>query len=432
VDNDGWPDLLITGYRRQVLLRNRGGKQFEDVSAASGIAANSWGTSASFFDADRDGRLDLLLASYVKFGPGSPEYMDRNGVKITLGPDAYDAEKLRYFRNLGGLRFREQTREAGFHTSGGKGFGTAVADFDNDGDDDVYVANDEQPGNLFVNDGRGRFTDHGVESGTALSSTGKRQGGMGTAWADWDNDGLFDLIVTTFTQEAKSMYHNDGGGFFTDHSYLSQVTQGIMPFVGFGVLFADVNRDGYLDLAMVNGHVEDLIRHVDPSVDYPQPMKLFINRKNGTFEDATQTTGDGFQRTIVGRALAMADWDNDGDVDMLAADLEGPPVLLRNDTPPGAAHWLGLQMVGGPRSNRMALGARVSVKSALGTQHREVRTDGSYLSSHDPRAFFGLGADTVAEEVTVRWPSGAKQSARSLQPDRYYRWVEGQQPVPAP
>jgi hypothetical protein len=432
VDNDGWPDLLVTGYRKQVLLRNENGRRFIDVTAGSGIAAESWGTSASFFDGDGDGRVDLLLGSYVKFGPGSPEFMDRNGVKITLGPDAYPAEKLRYFRNLGGFRFRDQTREAGFHFSRGKCFGTAVADFDDDGDEDVYVANDEMPGNLFVNDGHGRFTDRGVESGTALSSTGKRQGGMGVAWGDWDNDLRADLVVTTFTQEPKSLYHNDGGGYFSDRSYLSQVTQGLMPWVGFGVLFADVNKDGYLDLAMVNGHVEDLIHQVDPANDYPQPMKLFINRRDGTFEDASGTTGNGFRRSIVGRALAVADWDNDGDPDFLAADLEGSPVLLRNDAPPSGAHWLGLHLVGGPKSNRMAIGARVTVKSALGRQLREVHTDGSYLSAHDPRVLFGLGSDPKVDEVTVRWPDGKTQTARGIQPDRYYRWQEGQQPAPLP
>jgi hypothetical protein len=405
--------------------------------------SDTWGTSASFFDADRDGLVDLLLGSYVKFGPGSPEFMNRNGVRITLGPDAYPAEPLRYFRNLGGLHFHEETRAAGFHVSRGKCFGTAVADFNDDGAADVYVANDEMPGNLFVNDGSGQFTDRGVESGTALSGAGRRQGGMGVAWGDWDNDLRPDLVVTTFTQEPKSMYHNDGGGLFSDRSYTSQVTQGLIPWVGFGVLFADVNRDGYLDLAMVNGHVEDLIRQVDPANDYAQPMKLFINRAGGTFEDASETTGDGFRRAIVGRALAEADWDNDGDPDLLAADLEGPPVLLRNEAPAGAAHWLGLHLIGTGKSNRMALGARVTVTSGAPEadprpspgrrtrQLRELHTDGSYLSAHDPRALFGLGADAAGQDVEVRWPDGKIQTARGIRPDRYYQWQEGQQPVPA-
>jgi enediyne biosynthesis protein E4 len=430
VDNDGWPDLFITGYHRQVLLRNEDGKRFVDAGSRGGVAANTWGTSAGFFDADHDGLVDLLLGNYVIFGPGSPEFINQSGVKLTLGPDVYDGEKLRYFHNLGGFRFRDETHAAGFDATRGKDFGIAAADFDNDGDDDVYVANDGMPANLFINDGHGHFVDRGVESGTALSGNGKRQNGMGATWGDWDNDLRPDLVVTTYAQQAKSMYHNDGEGFFTDQSHLAQVTQGIMPWVAFGVVFADVNKDGYLDLAMVNGHVQDLIHKVDPTNDYRQPMKLFINRKNGTFEDASEITGDGFRRVIVGRALAVADWDNDGDPDLLAADLEGPPVLLRNDAPP-AGHWLGLQMVGGAKSNRMAIGARITVKSALGRQLREVRTDGSYLSAQDSRVLFGLGADTVVEEVNVRWPDGMQQKVTGLQPDRYYRWEEGRQPVAA-
>lgn len=426
VDNDGWPDLLITGYGKQILLRNEGGKRFADVTARTGIASRSWGTSASFFDADADGRLDLLLGSYVKFGPGSPEFMDRNGVKITLGPDAYEAEQLRYFHNRGGLRFEERTREAGFHVSRGRTFGLAACDLDGDGDEDVYAANDEMPGNLFVNDGRGRFTDQGTESGTALSGNGKRQGGMGTAWGDFNNDLRPDLIVTTFTQEPKSLYRNDGRGFFTEVSHSTQLTQNLLPWVGFGVVFADVNLDGLQDVAMVNGHVEDLIHQVDPSNDYPQPMKLFINR-GGRFEDISESSGDGFRRSIVGRALAVADYDNDGDPDFLAADLEGQPLLLRCDQVHGG-RWIGFDLQGASRSNRMAIGARVTIRSSIGQQTREVRTDGSYLAAHDPRVRFGIMADTKIEEVEVRWPGGQIQKARNLEPNRYYRWKQGAAP----
>lgn len=426
VDNDGWPDMLITGYGKQLLLRNERGKRFSDATAGSGVRASSWGTSASFFDADRDGQLDLLLGSYVKFGPGSPEFMNRNGVQITLGPDAYDAEDLRFYRGLGGFRFAERTREAGFHVSRGRNFGVAASDFDADGDDDVYVANDEMPGNLFLNDGKGRFTDIGTESGTALSGNGKRQGGMGTAWGDFNNDLRPDLIVTTFTQEPKSLYRNDGRRFFTEVSHTTQLTQNLLPWVGFGVVFLDFNLDGLLDVAMVNGHVEDLIHRVDPSNDYPQPMKLFANR-GSIFEDISRASGDGFNRSIVGRALAMADYDSDGDPDLLAADLEGQPVLLQCNQVHGG-RWVGFELRGGPQSNRMALGARVVLRTASGQQLREVRTDGSYLSAHDPRVLFGLMAESVVEEVEVRWPSGRIQRTRDLQPGSYYRWEEGKPP----
>lgn len=426
LDNDGWPDLLITGYERQLLFRNDRGRRFSDVTSSSGIVSRSWGTSASFFDADADGRLDLLLGSYVKFGPGSPEFMDRNGVKITLGPDAYEAEELRYFRNQGGFRFEDRTREAGFHVSRGRNFGVAASDLDGDGDEDVYVANDEMPGNLFINDGRGRFKDRGTESGTALSRTGKRQGGMGTAWGDFNNDLRPDLIVTTFTQEPKSLYRNDGRGFFTEVSHTTQLTQNLLPWVGFGVVFVDFNLDGMQDVAMVNGHVEDLIKQVDPSNDYPQPMKLFVNR-GARFEDVSQSSGDGFNRSIVGRALAVADFDNDGDPDLLAADLEGQPLLLECNQVHGG-RWIGFDLRGGAKSNRMAIGAQVTIRSHLGRQRREVRTDGSYLSAHDPRVRFGIMTDSGVEEVEVRWPSGRTEKAQGLQPGSYYRWEEGKPP----
>ena len=428
VDNDGWPDLFLTGYQHVALLRNQGGKKFTDVTAGSGLEDKGWSTSASFFDADRDGRVDLLVGQYVDFGPGSPEFMTRSGVQLTMGPDVYPARKLRFFHNLGGFHFRDDTQAAGFGTTSGKTLGIAACDIDNNGADDVYVANDEMPGNLFVNDGHGHFVDKGTESGTALSGTGRRQGGMGVTWGDYNHDLRPDLLVTTFTQEPKDLYRNDGGGLFTEVSYQAQLSQGILPWVGFGVAFVDVNRDGWPDIAMVNGHVEDLVHQVDSTNDYPQPMKLFLNNRDGTFTDATSTTGDGFQRSIVGRALAVGDFNNDGAPDLLAADLEGSPVLLRNDSPAGA-HWLGLNLVGGAKSNRMAIGARVVLTAGSGPQLRDVRTDGSYLAAHDPRLLFGLGTDTQAQKVEVRWPSGAKQTVSGLQADRYYRWEEGKQPV---
>lgn len=424
IDNDGYPDLLLTGHNRQVLLHNRRGKRFDP---APGVDSATWGTSASFFDSDRDGNLDLLLGSYVKFGPGSPEYMDRQGVKITLGPDAYAAQKLRFWRNMGGLRFLDQTAAAGFAATRGRNFGTAACDFDADGDDDLYVANDEMPGNLFVNDGRGRFTDEGTRSGVALSGAGKRQGGMGVAWGDFNNDQRFDLLVTTFTQEPKSLYRNDGGGFFSEVSYETQLTQGILPLVGFGVVFFDADRDGWADVAMANGHVEDLINQVDPTNDYPQPLKFFRNMA-GRFADETAGAGTGFQRKIVGRALATADYDNDGDIDLLAADLEGEPVLLRNDSA-SSGSWIGLRLEGAGRSNRQAIGAQVVLEAAGTKLSREVRTDGSYLACHDPRILAGLGSAGGTVSVTIRWPDGGKSKAAELLLNQYYRWRQGEAPV---
>ncbi|MBM3459737.1 MAG: CRTAC1 family protein [Armatimonadetes bacterium] len=423
LDNDGYPELLITGYHRQVLFRNDAGRRWVDVTAASGVGSRQWGTSASFFDGDRDGKLDLLVGHYVRFGPGLPEFMNRNGVPITLGPDAYEGDKLRYFRNLGRLQFREQTREAGFHSTRGKNFALGACDFDNDGDDDVYIANDEMPGNLYVNDGRGRFTDRGTESGTALSGTGRRQGGMGVAWGDYNRDGRFDLLVATYTQEPKSLYRNDGAGFFSEQSYETQLTQRILPLVAFGVVWLDANLDGYLDVALVSGHVQDQIQRLDPTSSYPQPMKLFLGQ-DGLFQDVTESSGNGFARSIVGRALAVGDLDNDGDPDLLAADLEGAPVLLRNEST-SVGRWLGLQCWGGRGSNRMAIGARITVRAGEVVQIREVRTDGSYLATQDPRVQVGLGHLDRVDSVEIRWPSGRVERLGSLDLGRYHRVEEG-------
>jgi hypothetical protein len=352
--------------------------------------------------------------------------MDRNGVKITLGPDAYEAEKLQLLMNGKGKGFRDATRESGVDVTRGRCLGIAVADFNDDGRDDFYVANDEMPGNLFQNDGGGRFTDMGVESGTALSVTGKRQGGMGVCWGDYNNDLRSDLLVTTFTQEPKSLYRNDGDGLFSERSYEAGISQSTLLWVGFGTRFLDYDHDGRLDLAMVNGHVEDLVRLVDPLNDYPQPMKLFHNDGNARFSDVTEAAGAGFQKRIVGRALAAADFDRDGDLDLLAADLEGPPVLLRNEGGNRAGNWLMVELKGS-RSNRMALGARVEVRAGEARQVREVRTDGSYLSAHEPAVHFGLGSAPAAAEVLIRWPSGAEQTLRNVRANQLLRVRE---PVP--
>lgn len=415
-DNDGRPDVFLTGYRQKVLLHNEGSGRFAPVSVPA-LDTTTWGSAASFLDANGDGYLDLVAGNYVKFGTGSPEFMLRNGVKITLGPDAYEGEKLQLLINEGGRRFRDATHESGVDVTRGRCLGIAVGDYDADGHDDFYVANDEMPANLFHGDGRGHFRDVGPESGTSVNVQGKRQGGMGVCWGDYNNDLRTDLFVTTFTQEPKSLYRNDGSGFFSERSYEAGISQSTLRWVGFGVSFLDYDNDGDLDLAFVNGHVEDLIHQVDPLNDYAQPIKLFRNKGDGTFADVSESAGPGFQRQIVGRALAVADFDRDGDPDLLAADLEGAPLLLRNEGDGQPGHWLMLQLTG-TRSNQMALGARVEIQAGGARQMREVRTDGSYLSAHDPTVHFGLGAASEADEIRIRWPSGVRQRLTHVRADQ--------------
>jgi hypothetical protein len=416
-DNDGRPDVFLTGYRQKALLHNDGGGKFS-TGKVEGLDTGTWGSAASFFDADADGFVDLIVGNYVKFGPGSPEFMDRNGVQITLGPDAYDGEKLQFLHNERGKLFRDATARSGVGVTRGRCLGISVADFNEDGHADFYVANDEMPANLFQGDGSGKFKDLGVVSGTAVSVHGKRQGGMGTCWGDYNRDGRLDLFVTTFTQEPKSLYRNDGDGLFSERSYEVGISQSTLQWVGFGTQFLDFDHDGLLDLVMTNGHVEDLIRQVDPLNDYPQPLKLFRNLGD-RFADLSENSGPGFQKRVVGRALAVSDFDHDGDLDLLVADLEGSPLLLRNESDTAGRTWLILELRG-TRSNRMALGARVevSVPSETGQVRpvlvREVHTDGSYLSGHDPAVHFGLGRDTGPVNVKIRWPSGEVQELKQV------------------
>jgi hypothetical protein len=421
-DNDGRVDLFLSGYRQKVLLRNLGEGRFAAVSVP-GLDTKTWGSACSFLNANGDAYPDLVVGNYVTFGPGSPEFINRNGVMITLGPDAYQGEKPQLFLNRGGKRFEDATARSGVRVSRGRCLGMAVADYDDDGDDDFYIANDEMPGNLFENDGSGRLTDVGLASGTALSVTGKRLGGMGVTWGDYDSNGRLDLQVTTFTQEPKSLYRSDGGGMFTERSYEAGISQSMLRWVGFGVAFFDADHDGKDDLAIASGHVEDLIKQVDPLNDYPQPLAFFHNQGNGMFADATEQAGPGFQKRIVGRALAAGDYDNDGDVDLLIADLEGAPLLLRNEKGSQAGNWLTLHLEG-TRSNRMALGARVTLKTAAGSQTREVRTDGSYLAARDPRLHFGLGSAATVEEILIRWPSGTRQRLSGIPANQILKVTE--------
>ena len=403
---DGLPDVFLYGYRVKQLFRNVGGGRFLPVELP-GLSRTTWGSSAAFLDANGDGWLDLVSGNYVIFGPGSKEFIDIRGIKITLGPDAYEAEYPQFFLNQGGTAWRDFTEASGVRTSMGRCLGISVCDFDGDGDDDFYIANDEMPANLFENDGAGHFTDRAVVSGTAFSGEGKRQGGMGVAWADYDNNHRFDLLVTTFTHELKSLYQQDPTlpGLFTERSNQAGISQTTKRWVGFGVRFFDADNNGLMDLAMVNGHVEDLIAQIDSLNSYAQPSKFFWNNGDGTFTDATTSMGPGFQKLIVGRALATADFDRDGDVDLLISDREGPVMLLRNEGGNQQGNWINLRLRG-KGGNTQALGARVTVRFGDQERIQEVRTDGSFLCASDPAVHFGLAQATQADEITIRWPDG--------------------------
>ncbi len=416
-DDDGRVDLFFTGHNVTALLRNLGGGRFVDVTDAAGVRLRRWCSSAAFADVNHDGRLDLYVACYVNFGPGMPEFKEIQGVPLSLGPDGYDAQKGVLFLGVGGGRFRDATASAGLTDVHGKGLGVAFADADGDGDDDLYIANDQQPQDFMINDGMGRFRNLADERGVSLSSEGDRQGGMGLDWGDYDGDGRLDLFVATFADEPKSLYRAVDDSLYEHAAGQAGIQAVTRPWVAFGTHFCDLDLDGRLDLVVTNGHVQDWIEKADPGSTYRQVSQVFRNLGAGRFEDMSRQAGPDFQRPVVGRALAVGDVDNDGDMDLLIADLEGRPLLLRNDWPRNGAHWLRVRVEGRP-GNRQALGARITLEATTGRQIREVRTDGSYLAANDPRVHFGLGEAGVVKRLHVRWPGGGERVLTDLPVDR--------------
>jgi enediyne biosynthesis protein E4 len=421
VDGDGRPDLLVTGYRCLRLLLNEGGMKFRDGTAGSGLSTGGWSTSAGFADYDGDGRLDLYVARYLEFGPEQPqlcqigiEPISRQVVQGACGPELYDPQHGSLYRNLGSGRFQDVTRAAGMADAHGRGLGVVWGDIDRDGRADLYVANDRMPADLYHNLGGGRFRNIGVASGTAYNAEGLVQGGMGVDFADLDEDGLPELLVTTFTHEPKSLYHNEGDAHFTEVSALRGIGPAALPRVGFGARFADFDNDSHLDLIMVNGHVVDTAGRIYSDAPYAQPSLLYLGGAE-QFTEATARGGPDLLRAIVGRGLATGDWDNDGRVDVVAMDLEGAPLLLHNQAgAPG--HWLRVRLEaarGGP-----VQGAEVVVHAAGRRWFRRATTGGSYLSASDLRVHVGLGAVPTVDRVEVRWPDGTRQTVAAPPVDR--------------
>ena len=415
-DNDGYDDIYLSGYRTGLLLHNEHGSGFRDVTAAMGLKPQPWGTSAAFGDLDGDGFLDLYVANYVAFDPRksmpfctvkTPHGM----VKTGCGPESFPALKGVLYRNLHGRRFEDVTEAWGLNAQSGKGLGAAMADYSGRGHLGLAIANDEMNGDLFQNSGNGRFKNVGQASGTAVGADGSNHGGMGVDWGDYDNDGRLDLFVATYTGESKDLYHNDGSGLFTDDALSSGMSRTDLNMVAFGCKFFDADNSGWLDLIVSNGHTADNINQfwaLKGYTTYRQPTQLFRNLgailNVGKFGDLSPVAGPDFQRPILGRGLAVGDYDNDGRVDALVVDSDGSPLLLHNDSAP-VGHWLSLTLRG-TKSNRDGYGARVTVRAGMLTQTRLCHADGSYLSSSDKRVHIGLGTALRADTVTIHWPSG--------------------------
>lgn len=389
-DGDGYRDLFVTGYQHNVLYRNQGDGTFRDATAKAGLRVPGWGASAGFFDYDNDGDLDLLVTRYVEWSPQSnPVCGDRvPGQRAYCHPNHFAPSTSLLFRNNGNGAFTDVSGPAGFARAPGKALGLAFADFDDDGWLDVFIANDSMAGQLFRNDSKGKFVELALEAGVALNEDGQVVAGMGVDFADYDNDGKPDLVVTDLAEEKYLLFRNLGQRQFADASALSGLAAATLPFSGWGIRWVDLDGDGWKDLFVAQGHVLDNL----PS--YAQPPGMYRNRK-GKFQLAPAAG------RFAGRGLAIGDIDNDGRPDVVVSNTGGAPYILLNRSE--ANHWLGIRLEGD------GLGARVKVTAANGlTQYFTVTAASSYLSSSDPRLFVGLGAARQAS-VEVRWPGGPTQ-----------------------
>jgi enediyne biosynthesis protein E4 len=409
-DNDGFADVYVTAYDSNTLFHNDGHGHFDDVTVRTGVASSGWSTSAAFFDYDNDGWLDLVVTRYVEWSFARDIYCGgrRPGYREYCHPSTFPATTTVLFRNNRDGTFSDVSRQTGIAAVTGRGLGIAVADYDGDGWTDIYVANDAVPGFLFHNNGGRSFTESGLAAGVALNGDGRAIAGMGVDFGDYDNDGRPDLFVTGLSNESYSLYHNDGSrsGF----SYVSAeagVAAATAPYAGWGTRFADFDNDGWKDLFVAQGHVLDTIELTSNHLKYLQPP-LLLRNISGRFERVTAPADSPLASAWAGRGTAFGDLDNDGDIDVVVETLGGMPHVLRNDGG-NANNWVSMTTVG-EKSNRDGQGAVIAVTGASGlTQCFTVSTGSSYQSASDKRILAGLGADTTAPRVGIRWPSGATQ-----------------------
>jgi len=413
-NNDGFPDLLITCVGQNRLFKNTGRGKFIDVTEASGLGKRlGFSTSALWVDFDRDGHLDLFVCNYVKWSPETDVFCSVDGKhKAYCTPEAYRGDTCWLFRNLGNGRFEDVTASSGLFDTSSKSLGVAMFDYDRDGWPDLLVANDTQPNKLYRNMRNGTFEDVAVRAGVAFSEDGKARAGMGVDVADFENSGVMGIAITNFDEEMMALYRPERGGAFTDVATKSGVGQESRKRLGFGCAFADMNLDGWLDLAAVNGHIDETVRNIAGNHGYAQAPHLFLNGGHGAFQDVAAQIGGGFAVPKVARGLAFGDFDRDGDVDLLITTNRGPAYLYRNDVTSGNRSLRFL--LRGVKSNRDAVGAVVRAFTPEGAQMRMVKTGSSYLSQSEMAVTFGLGRREQADRVVIEWPNGATQEFRNV------------------
>ena len=430
-NNDGKPDILVTCEEGLVLYRNNGDGTFTDVTKQANLTDPRWSSGAAFGDYDGDGFVDLMVSRYVEFDLhhlpqfGIGATCRFRGIPVQCGPRGMKGLGDSLYHNNGDGTFTDVSKAAGVEDKAGYyGLGVVWSDFNDDGRPDLFVANDSTPNYLYRNDGNGHFTDVSYLSGTAVSSDGGEMAGMGIAICDFHHTGRFSIHVTNFEDQSNSLFRNDGNMTFTDVAYAARIGQVTIPYLGWGTGCADFDNDGWSDLFVANGHVYPQVDALAAGAKYRQRKLVFLNQRDGTFADISNSVGPAVTIPQPSRGTAFGDLDNDGRIDVVVENIDGSPMILHNE---GSSfnHWITFQLVG-TRSNRLALGAKVRVVAGPISQIDEVRSGGSYLSQNDLRVHFGLGSADRVDRVEVRWPSGSTQVLQNLACDRFYVLKEGE------
>ena len=432
-DNDGYPDLYVTGYGRAILYHNNGNGTFTDVTAKAGVAdEGNWSTSAGWFDYDKDGYLDLVVTNYIEWSPQNNLWCGekRPGYRSYCNPNNYKGQKTKLYHNNHDGTFTDVSDKSGVGKPESKGMGVVLADFNNDGWTDIAIANDTWPNFLFLNNHDGTFRDISLISGLAASEDGKYEAGMGIDAADVDGDGWLDVYVTHLDFELNRLYHNNGDETFTDVTYKSGIGNKAMLLSGVAAKFIDYDNDGWMDILQLNGAMLDNVNLYHGEISYKEPLLMFRNLGQGRFEKASDSLGADFLKPIAGRGLATADFDNDGDIDIATNNRGDYPELLRNDGG-NANHWLEVQLIG-TQSNRDGIGAVLKLTSEGFVHMQQAEGGTSYMSASDPRVHFGLGKRTKIDSLVITWPSGRVDKLTDVPVDKIIAVKEGTGIVPHP
>jgi hypothetical protein len=429
-DDDGWPDIYVANYGKNRLYHNNHDGTFTDVAEKAGVALGGWSTGPTWGDYDRDGLLDLFVPGYVKFDVDHPPRGGKScqfrGMNVFCGPQGLPGESDHLFHNNGDGTFTDVSVKAGVSDPAGLyGLASVFVDVDDDGWLDLAVANDSVPNYLYRNRRDRTFEDIGLASGFALADDGHAQASMGIGVGDYNRDGKVDFYVTSFSDDYNPLYRNEGGGNFSDVAYRSGLGSPTLPFLAWGTGFLDFDNDGFLDLFVANGHVYPTIDQQEWGITYAQRPQLFRNLDGIKFQEVPPATGSGLADVISARGAAFGDLFNDGHIDVVINNLDSAPTLLRNAFK-NANHWAAFQLLGGPKSPRDAIGAKVFVTAGGVRQRGDVYSGGSYGSNSDPRLHFGLGASSTIDKAEVYWPSGRKETFSVPGVDRILKLVEGE------